>query len=74
MSTTPDSLVIVNTSPRLYLHQVGCLELLRQLYSTIAVPSAVRQELEIGWVQLMNFPKKGNSVQGAKELPNPSLK
>ena len=62
MSTTPDSLVIVNTSPMLYLHQVGCLELLRQLYSTITVPPAVPQELEIGKLQGVDVPEV-NSIE-----------
>ncbi len=44
----PETLVIVNTSPLLYLHQVDCLELLQQLYDTITVPPAVPQELETG--------------------------
>ena len=48
MSTKPETLVIVNTSPLLYLYQVNCLELLQQLYSTITVPPAVPQELETG--------------------------
>ena len=28
----PETLVIVNTSPLLYLYKVNCLELLQQLY------------------------------------------
>jgi predicted nucleic acid-binding protein len=44
MSTTPETLVIVNTSPLLYLHQVDCLELLLQLYGTITVPPAVPRD------------------------------
>ncbi len=31
----PETLVIVNTSPLLYLYQVDCLELLQQLYGTM---------------------------------------
>ena len=62
MSTTPDSLVIVNTSPLLYLHQVGCLELLQQLYSTITVPPAVPQELETGKLQGVDVPEV-NSIE-----------
>ena len=44
----PETLVIVNTSPLLYLYQVDHLELLQQLYRTITVPPAVPQELETG--------------------------
>ncbi len=47
----PETLVIVNTSPLLYLYQVDCLELLQQLYRTITVPPAVPQELETGKLQ-----------------------
>ena len=35
----PDRLVISNTSPLLYLHQVGHLELLPRLYGQVQVPS-----------------------------------
>ncbi len=68
MSTTPDSLVIVNTSPMLYLHQVGCLELLRQLYSTITVPPAVPQDLEIGKLQGVDVPEV-NSIEWIQIRP-----
>src|SRR5438445_3414254 len=44
----PERLVIANTSPLLYLHQVGQLELLRSLYRLVVAPSAVAQELETG--------------------------
>jgi predicted nucleic acid-binding protein len=44
----PDRLVISNTSPLLYLHQVGHLELLPRLYGQVQVPSAVREELRAG--------------------------
>src|ERR1700744_800885 len=44
----PDYLVISNTSPLLYLHQVGQLELLPRLYGQVQIPSAVREELRAG--------------------------
>lgn len=44
----PDRPVICNTSPLLYLHQVGQLGLLRDLYGRVLVPSAVREELRVG--------------------------
>jgi predicted nucleic acid-binding protein len=44
----PNPQVIVNTSPLLYLHQVGYLELLQRLYSQILTPPAVIEELAIG--------------------------
>ena len=53
----PDYSVIVNTSPLLYLHQVGYLELLQKLYKRVIVPEAVVQELEVGAKQGINVPK-----------------
>ncbi|NEP76535.1 DUF3368 domain-containing protein [Okeania sp. SIO2G5] len=47
MSSTPDT-VISNTSPLLYLHQVGQLNLLPQLYGTVITSDAVNQELTVG--------------------------
>lgn len=44
----PDRLVISNTSPLLYLHQVGHLELLPRLYGQVRIPSAVQDELRAG--------------------------
>jgi predicted nucleic acid-binding protein len=56
MSSTPDRLVVSNTSPLLYLHQVGQLDLLRKLYGRIRIPSAVRLELEAGADQGVSVP------------------
>lgn len=39
--------VIVNTSPLLYLRQIHHLELLRELYATVLVPTAVVHELRV---------------------------
>jgi predicted nucleic acid-binding protein len=44
----PDRLVVSNTSPLLYLHQVGQLDLLRQRYGQVVVPGAVAEELAAG--------------------------
>jgi len=44
----PDRVVVCNTSPLLYLHQVGHLDLLKSLYGEILVPPAVRDELREG--------------------------
>lgn len=52
----PDPPVIANTSPLLYLHQVGCLSVLQQLYRTIIVPPAVQEELEAGKRQGVDVP------------------
>lgn len=56
MSSTPDNLAVINTSPLLYLHQVGQLEILPQLYSQIIAPIAVEQELAAGKVSNINVP------------------
>ncbi len=53
----PETTVIVNTSPLLYLHQVGQLELLQKLYSVVTVPLAVTRELEVGTQQGIDVPK-----------------
>ena len=52
----PESLVIANTSPLLYLYQVDCLDVLWQLYGTVIVPSAVQKELEMGKQQGVDVP------------------
>jgi len=64
----PETLVIVNTSPLLYLHQVNCLELLQQLYGTITVPPAVPQELETGKLQGVDVPEI-NSIEWIQIRP-----
>jgi predicted nucleic acid-binding protein len=43
-----ERLVIANTSPLFYLHQVGHLEVLRALYGRIVIPVAVQAELAAG--------------------------
>ncbi|MCL1474478.1 DUF3368 domain-containing protein [Argonema antarcticum] len=53
----PETTVIVNTSPLLYLHQVGCLQLLQQLYNKVTVPTAVPQELEDGKLLGVDVPE-----------------
>lgn len=40
--------VVTNTSPLLYLHQLGLLDLLYRLYERVVVPSAVVAELSEG--------------------------
>src|SRR5690606_10346276 len=40
--------VIAVTSPLQYLFQVGLIELLRNLFETVYVPVAVRDELRVG--------------------------
>lgn len=40
--------VVSNTSPLLYLHQLGCIDLLPALYSKVVVPKSVVAELAAG--------------------------
>jgi predicted nucleic acid-binding protein len=56
MSLTPNLLTIVNTSPLLYLHQIGQIDLFLKLYNQITVPIAVQQELEVGKAQGIDVP------------------
>ncbi len=56
MSITPELTVIINTSPLLYLHQIGNLDLLQKLYTYIKVPISVQQELEVGRQQGIDVP------------------
>jgi predicted nucleic acid-binding protein len=52
--------IIVNTSPLQYLHQLGCLDLLAQLYGRVLVPAAVRQELQQGATLGIDLPTLEN--------------
>ncbi len=60
----PDRLVVCNTSPLLYLHQIGQLDLLRDLYGQVQIPMAVRTELEAGKAQGISVP----DVEGTEWL------
>ena len=46
--TSPMREVVTNTSPLLYLHQLGSIDLLRALYSKVLVPKSVVEELAAG--------------------------
>ncbi len=52
----PERVTICNTSPLLYLHMVGQLELLPQLYGQVLIPPAVQAELEAGAQRGVNVP------------------
>lgn len=47
----------VNTSPLFYLHRLGLLKILHELYGNITVPEAVARELEKGHIQGENVPQ-----------------
>ncbi len=55
-------LTVVDTSPIFYLHRIGHLDVLHELYGRIAIPKAVEKELEEGHIhgedvpQLANYP------------------
>lgn len=49
-------LVISNTSPLFYLHQINRLDLLQTLYGQITVPAAVQRELQAGQAQGLSVP------------------
>lgn len=53
----PERLVVSNTSPLLYLHQIRQLNLLRSLFGTIVVPRAVADELAAGSEQGHDVPE-----------------
>ncbi len=40
--------VIADTSPLQYLHQIGCLGLLADLFQRVIVPDGVAQEIQRG--------------------------
>ena len=68
----PEITVIVNTSPLLYLHQVGQLPLLQQLYGKVTVPTAVPQELEAGNLLGVDVPQI-NSIEWIEVRPVASI-
>ena len=51
------SLIICDTSPIQYLHQLGLLEVFHKLSRNIIVPPAVAEELEEGNRQGIDLPK-----------------
>jgi predicted nucleic acid-binding protein len=52
----PERITICNTSPLLYLHIVGQLDLLPQLYGQVLIPPAVQAELRAGAQRGVNVP------------------
>jgi predicted nucleic acid-binding protein len=48
--------VISNTTPLQYLHQLGCLDFLSQLYQQVIVPQSVVDELRQGELQGFDVP------------------
>jgi predicted nucleic acid-binding protein len=65
----PDA-VISNTTPILYLHKIGRIELLKQLYGQITIPEQVVSELAAGGIR---FPE-GATTKWAMRKSIPILK
>ena len=53
-------LVVSNTSPLLYLHQTGRLDLLKRLYGRISLAHAVLSELQEGAALGISVPELAN--------------
>ena len=60
-------LAVLNTSPLFYLHRIGLLEVLHELYGNITLPKAVEKELEKGHIQ-------GEDVPQLADYPYTSLR
>ncbi|MBE9158375.1 DUF3368 domain-containing protein [Nodosilinea sp. LEGE 06152] len=73
----PENPTFINTSPLLYLHQVGQLSILPKLYGTIIAPAAVEQELFIGRERGVDVPDLTDlnwlhiqTIESALTVPN----
>ena len=53
---TSGTVVISNTSPVFYLHQIGHLEVLKDIYGAVLIPPGVEKELEAGAVKGLDIP------------------
>ncbi len=51
--------VVADTSPLQYLHQIGCLGLLADLFQGVIVPDSVAQEIQRGALQGVDLPDLG---------------
>lgn len=58
----PEEIVVSDTSPLVYLHQVRQVDLLSKMYGRVLIPRAVTDELRIGL-------KRGFSVPDPDRLP-----
>ena len=73
----PDTPVFINTSPLLYLHQVGQLEILSKLYDLVITPNAVEQELAVGREKGIDVPDLNSlawleihTIKSTSAIPN----
>ncbi|MEO8426176.1 MAG: hypothetical protein ABI651_03605 [Verrucomicrobiota bacterium] len=60
--------VICNTSVLQYLHQLGLLHLLRDLYGRVTIPQAVTREITAGLAQGVNLPDLAALVRQRTEI------
>lgn len=63
--------VICNTSALQYLHQLGFLHLLRDLYGSVTVPEPVAREIVAGQAQGVNLPDLA-ALPWVKVEPDPT--
>ena len=65
--------VVSDTSPLQYLHQVGCLSLLPSLFGRVLIPPAVDHEIQVGIERGNDLPVLGLSpwvvVEPPREIP-----
>ncbi len=61
-------MVIINTSPIQYLHQLGLISILNSLYGKVHLPEEVSEEIEQGKLEGINLPDI-NSLEFVNILP-----
>jgi predicted nucleic acid-binding protein len=49
-------MIIANATPLIYLHRIGQLELLHQLFTQVTIPEAVARELQMGLITTVKAP------------------
>jgi predicted nucleic acid-binding protein len=64
--------VVSNTSPLLYLHQIGRIDLLPALYSQVLVPASVVEELAVGRAAGHDVPSVA-ALPWARVVSSPTL-
>jgi predicted nucleic acid-binding protein len=48
-------MIIANATPLIYLHRIGRLELLHQLFTQMTIPAEVARELQMGNTENQRF-------------------
>jgi uncharacterized protein len=70
--TSPMREVVTNTSPLLYLHQLGSIALLGSLYPKVLVPKSVVEELHVGRTSGHDVPTVA-ALSWAEVVSSPTL-